>query len=101
LELGHSPFRDPDLRAASPFGMVELYYQQLGALRFLRQQARKERLGEASKHSATKLLRQIPGTGSLRAAHLAALMQTPHRFRTKRQLWTYSGLGAITAATTF
>jgi transposase len=23
-------------------------------------------------------------------------MQTPHRFRTKRQLWTYSGLGLET-----
>jgi hypothetical protein len=27
---------------------------------------------------------------------LLALMQTPHRFRTKRQLWTYSGLGLET-----
>jgi len=25
-----------------------------------------------------------------------AVMQTPHRFRTKRQLWTYSGLGLET-----
>jgi transposase len=80
---------------------AELYYQQLDALRFLRQQARKELLAEASKHRATKLLRQIPGIGSLRAAHLVALMQTPHRFRTKRQLWTYSRLGAITTATAF
>jgi hypothetical protein len=75
---------------------AELYYQQLDALRFLRQQARKELLAEARKHSATKLLRQIPGIGSLRAAHLVALMQTPHRFRTKRQLWTYSGLALET-----
>src|SRR5467141_5232724 len=75
---------------------AELYYQQLDALRFLRQQARKELLAEARKHSATKLLRQIPGIGSLRAAHLVALMQTPHRFRTKRQLWNYSGLALET-----
>ncbi len=75
---------------------AELYYQQLDALRFLRQQARKELLAEGRKHSATKLLRQIPGIGPLRAAHLAALMQTPHRFRTKRQLWNYSGLALET-----
>ena len=31
-----------------------------------------------------------------RAALLIALIQTPHRFRTKRQLWTYSGLGLET-----
>jgi len=75
---------------------AELYYQQLDALRPLHQQARKELLAEARKHRATKLLRQIPGIGPLRAAHLVALMQTPHRFRTKRQLWTYSGLGLET-----
>jgi transposase len=74
----------------------ELYYQQLDALRFLRQQARKELLAEGRKHSATKLLRQIPGIGPLRAAHLVALIQTPHRFRTKRQLWNYSGLALET-----
>ena len=75
---------------------AELYYQQLDALRFLRQPARKELLAEGRKHSATKLLRQIPGIGPLRAAHLVALMQTPHRFRTKRQLWNYSGLALET-----
>ncbi len=75
---------------------AELYYQQLDALRLVRQQARKELLAEARKHRATKWLRQIPGIGPLRAAHLVAVMQTPHRFRTKRQLWTYSGLGLET-----
>ena len=74
---------------------AELYYQQLDALRLVRQQARKELLAEARKHRATKLLCQIPGIGPLRAAHLVALMQTPHRFRTKRQLWNYSGLGTV------
>ncbi len=34
--------------------------------------------------------------GPIRAARLLALMQTPHRFRSKRQLWTYSGLGIET-----
>jgi len=51
---------------------------------------------EAKKHKAWKLLRQIPGIGPIRAAVLIALIQTPHRFRTKRQLWTYSGLGLET-----
>jgi transposase len=84
------------IREAGVRRRAELYYQQLDALRFLRQQARKELLAEARKHRATKLLCQIPGIGSLRAAHLVALMQTPHRFRTKRQLWTYSGLALET-----
>ena len=53
-------------------------------------------LAESRKHKAAKLLRQIPCIGPIRAARLIALMQTPHRFRSKRQLWTYSGLGIET-----
>jgi transposase IS116/IS110/IS902 family protein len=34
--------------------------------------------------------------GPIRSALAVALIQTPHRFRTKRQLWTYSGLGLET-----
>jgi len=48
---------------------------------------------ESHKHQAVKLLRQIPAIGPIRAALLVALLQTPHRFRTKRQLWAYSGFG--------
>ena len=29
-------------------------------------------------------------------ALLLALLQTPHRFRSKRQLWAYSGLALVT-----
>jgi transposase len=76
---------------------AEHYYQQLDVLRLLRQEVRQDLLLEAKKHKAWKLLRQIPGVGLIRAAVLIALMQTPHRFRTKRQLWTYSGLGLETA----
>src|SRR5271170_7533687 len=72
---------------------AEHYYQQLDALRLLRQEVRHDLLAESKNHKAWKLLRQIPGIGPIRAALLLALMQTPHRFRTKRQLWTYSGLG--------
>ncbi len=67
---------------------AEFYYQQLDALRALRQEVRRELLAEAQKHDAWKLLREIPFIGPIRAALLIALMQTPHRFRTKRQLWS-------------
>jgi len=73
-----------------------LYYQQFDALAALRQQARRELLAEARKHPAMRLLRQIPTIGLIRAALLIALMQTPNRFRTKRQLWAYCGLALRT-----
>jgi transposase len=75
---------------------AQFYYQQFDALAVLRQEARRELLAKGGKHRATKLLRQIPAIGPIRAALLLALLQTPHRFRTKRQLWAYSGLALRT-----
>ena len=75
---------------------AEHSYQQLDSLQPLRLQARRELLRESSQHPAVKLLRQIPSIGPIRAALLVALLQTPHRFRTKRQLWAYSGFAVET-----
>jgi transposase len=71
-------------------------YQQLDGLQPVRLQARRELLLESHKHSAVELLRQIPSIGPIRSALLVALLQTPHRFRTKRQLWAYSGFAVET-----
>ena len=65
---------------------AELLYQQLDGLQDLRREVRPEFLAESRKHKAAKLLRQIPCIGPIRAARLIGLMQTPHRFRSKRQL---------------
>jgi len=75
---------------------AERLYQQLDMLQHLRQQARRELLAESRKHTITAKLRQIPSLGPIRSALAVALIQTPNRFRTKRQLWTYSGLGLET-----
>jgi transposase len=84
------------IREAGVHRRAEFYYQQFDALRSLRQDVRRELLAEAQKHEAWKLLRTIPFLGPIRAALLIALIQTPHRFRTKRQLWTFSGFGIET-----
>jgi transposase len=75
---------------------AELLYQQLDSLMEIRGQARREMLTESRKHPASQLLRGIPRLGPIRVALLIALVQTPHRFRTKRQLWAYSGLALQT-----
>jgi transposase len=80
--------REPGVRRRA-----EIYYQQLDALRLLRQEVRKDLLAESQKHKVWKRLRGIPSLGPIRAAVLLGIVQTAHRFRTKRQLWTYSGLG--------
>src|SRR6202165_6356564 len=72
---------------------AEFYYQQLDALRALRQQVRRDLLAESKKHPAWKRLCQIPSIGPIRAAVLLGILQTPHRLRTKRELRTESGVG--------
>jgi len=75
---------------------AERLHEQLDQLGLLRQRARRDLLEEGRQHAASRWLRQIPCIGPIRAALLIALMQTPHRFRTKRQLWAYSGLAVQT-----
>jgi transposase len=77
---------------------AELYYQQLDALRTLRQGVRRDLLAESKKHKIWKRLCEIPSIGPIRAAELLGILQTPHRFRTKRQLWTYCGLAVVTSS---
>ncbi|MBZ5672474.1 MAG: IS110 family transposase [Acidobacteriia bacterium] len=75
---------------------AEQLYQQLDGLVQIRREARRELLSESRKHPASQLLGQIPRLGPIRVALLIALLQTPHRFRTKRQLWAYCGLALQT-----
>src|SRR6516164_3600472 len=70
---------------------AEFYYQELDALRGLRLEARRDLLAESKKQKAWKRLCEIPSLGPIRAAVLLGILQTPHRFRTKRQLWNYGG----------
>ncbi len=54
---------------------AEFYYQQLDALRVLRQQVRRDLLAESKKQPAWKRLCEIPSI-----AALLGILQTPHRF---------------------
>jgi len=52
-------------------------------------------LVESRQHTVAARLRQIPGMGPLRVALVMAHLQTPHRFRSRKQLWAYIGLGLV------
>jgi len=75
---------------------AERLYQELDALQQLRRAARRELILECRKHAAAKWLQSVPFLGPLRAAVLIGRVQTPHRFRTKRQFWSYCGLALET-----
>jgi len=84
------------LTAAGQRQRAEWLYAELDAVQGLRRQARQALVAENRKHAAAKLLRTMPFLGPLRAAVLLAKVQTPYRFRSKRQFWAYCGLGLET-----
>jgi len=71
-------------------------YEQLDQLRALRRKAKQAMLSESREHRAAGLLKTIPQLGPIRAAFIVATVDTPHRFRTKRQFWSYVGLAVVT-----
>jgi transposase len=89
--------------AKLPAGAVrfraEALYAELEMLQELRQKAKAAVLTAARREAASPVLRAIPGLGLVRVALLLAFLQTPWRFRTKRNLWAYAGLAVTTRMT--
>ncbi|GAC1661799.1 MAG: hypothetical protein NVS9B15_25320 [Acidobacteriaceae bacterium] len=69
---------------------------QLDMLLDLRPKAKAAMLAAARRQPGWKVLRSIPQLGPVRVAQIMAIMRTPHRFRTKRNLWPYVGLAVVT-----
>lgn len=78
---------------------VEALRAQLAALKKLQTPAEARLIAEARKHRAYEWIKSAPGIGPIRAATILAVVVTPHRFRTARQFWSYSGLALNTSAT--
>ncbi len=75
---------------------AQALYAQLDVLRELRPKVKTAMVAEARHDPAWPVLRSIPFLGPVRVALLLATMRTPWRFRTKRNLWAYSGLAVVT-----
>ncbi len=69
---------------------------QLAFFQEQKKQVEAELLRESRKHKIVRILETAPGIGPIRAARLVPIVVTPHRFRTKRQFWSYCGLGIVT-----
>lgn len=66
--------------------------EQIAKINELREETLTEMTREAKRHGAYKILDALPFIGAVRTAQLMAVMVTPFRFRTKRQLWTARSL---------
>lgn len=69
--------------------------RELEPLGQLRAEAQQEMVQESRKHKSCKTLREIPGLGCIRVALILAYVMTPHRFRSRRQFWTYTGFSVV------
>ena len=69
---------------------------QLDLLLELRPKAKTAMIAAARRLPGWKILCCIPFLGPVRVAQILAIMRTPHRFRTKRNLWPYAGLAVVT-----
>lgn len=76
-------------------GAALLLYAQLDALSAVKKVADKQLIERSHKHAISRTLETCPGMGPIRVAQLVATVMSPHRFRSARQLWSYSGLGIV------
>jgi hypothetical protein len=78
---------------------AETLYAQYDAVERIRRQAEKDVVAEARRHPISRLLETSPGLGPIRVAQLMPIVVSPGRFRTKRQFWSYCGLGIVMRST--
>jgi hypothetical protein len=76
--------------------LAERLGRQLDQLVPLRDEAEKWLLEEAKTHPTIRMLATAPGMGPIRTAQVVAITANPHRFRTRRQYWSYCGFGIVT-----
>ena len=86
--------REPGARVRA-----ETLFAQLHTLRTLRPPVKRAMLAEARRDPQWRVLRRIPFLGPVRVSQLLAVVQTPWRFRTKRNFWAYAGLAVVTRTT--
>jgi transposase len=68
---------------------------QLDGLLELRPKAKAAMIAAARAHPGWKSIRSIPFLGPVRTSLILAIMRTPFRFRTKRNIWPYAGLAVV------
>jgi transposase len=76
-------------------GAAKTLYAQYDAVEAIRRQAEKDLVAEAHRHPISRVFETCPGLGPIRVAQLIPIVVSPGRFRTKRQFWSYCGLGIV------
>jgi transposase len=69
--------------------------QQLDAQLACVREAERWLKAAAKRVPVVKRIATAPGIGIVRASYIVSIVVTPHRFRTSRQFWSYSGLAVV------
>jgi len=103
LQRAGSAIYDPDGRARWQAKLPAAYRRRAGILADeldqltdVRQEAERWLVEQARRTPDVRLLMTAPGFAEVRASEIVAHVVTPHRFRTKRQFWSYCGLAVVT-----
>jgi transposase len=75
---------------------VEYLGFELDCLEELKAEVEEAMVKESHRYRIAGILETAPGIGRIRVAQLLPIVVTPHRFRTKRQFWSYCGFGVVT-----
>jgi transposase len=73
--------------------MVEGLWQQLDQVHEVQEELLGHLRKQSRQYAEIKRLKHIPGIGTVHAATISAIVETPHRFANKKKLWMYAGLG--------
>ena len=69
---------------------------ELASIEELRGEIEEAMVAESRRFPISRILETAPGMGPIRVAQMMPIVITPHRFRTKRQFWSYCGFGVVT-----
>lgn len=86
-------WRDKLPREGSLWLILDSLWEQLDKSQETQETLLVEAKKRSRKYPEMKLLDGIPGVGQIHAATISAMLETPHRFATKRKVWMYAGLG--------
>jgi transposase len=97
-EIFHSKVREARLKElpAAMRQAVEVLGTELDCLEELKAEIQEAMLEESHRYRIARILETAPGMGPIRVAQMLPIVITPHRFRTKRQFWSYCGFGVVT-----
>jgi transposase len=98
-QAAYTPHQRSQRASLLPLGTrraVELLGRELDALTELKAEAKEAMVRESRRHKVARILQTAPGFGPVRVAQLLPIVITPHRFRTKRQFWSYCGFAIVT-----